>query len=85
MDPRPRPSETELVRLLGEAWEAVEQAEEQAEASAIPNDDSARTIGQTIDQTIDQTIGRRVAGRGRKRFEGALPLEDFLREIADST
>jgi hypothetical protein len=81
MDPRPRPSETELVRLLGEAWEAVEQAE----ASAIPNDDSAQTIGQTIDQTIDQTIGRRVAGRGRKRFEGALPLEDFLREIADST
>lgn len=28
------------------------------------------------------TTGR-VEGRDRKRFEGALPLEDFLREIDD--
>lgn len=68
MDPRPRPSETELLPLLGEVREDVDQAE----APAIPSaDSSVPTIGQTV------------AGRGRKRFEGALPLEDFLREISD--
>ncbi|HEU5302720.1 MAG TPA: hypothetical protein VFW06_10835 [Acidimicrobiia bacterium] len=65
MDPRPRPSETEPARMLGEAPEAVERAE----APALPAPDGPA----------------RGVGRNRKRFEGALPLEDFLREIRDAT
>jgi len=65
MDPRPRPSETELAHLLGEAREAVDRTE----TPAGPAPDGPA----------------RGAGRDRKRFEGALPLEDFLREISDAT
>ena len=55
MDPLPRPSDTELVRLLEEEREAVERPDGPTTAPAT--------------------------APGRRHFEGALPLEDFLREI----
>ncbi len=64
MEPLPRPSDTELVRLLDEEREAVE-----------------RPVGSA--GPPPETATGRVEGRDRKRFEGALPLEDFLREIDD--
>ncbi len=41
-------------------------------------DEEREAVGPTVEAST-----RPGPGRDRKRFEGALPLEDFLREIED--